>query len=67
MLLIGTVMIADQVLQDLEGVAKMFRRKVLSVLEVAVKEKGKASVEWEELIWETRKLRRRAGKALGGK
>jgi hypothetical protein len=43
----------------------MFRKKILTVLKQAVEE-GEA-VEYEELIWETRKLRRRAGKALGCK
>lgn len=59
------VLIADQVLKDLEMVEKMFRDRVLNLLERAV-EKGEA-VQYEELIWETRLLRRRAGKALGGK
>ena len=52
-------------LKDLEMVEKMFRKKVLIVLEEASK-KGSV-VEYEELLWETRKLRRMAGKALGGK
>jgi hypothetical protein len=43
----------------------MFRKKVLKVLEQAA-EKGEV-VEYEELIWEMRQLRRRAGKALGCK
>lgn len=43
----------------------MFRERVLDVLERAV-EKGEV-VRYEELIWETRLLRRRAGKALGGR
>ena len=61
----GIVLIADQVLRDLETVEKLFRLRVLNLLERAV-EKGEA-VQYEELIWETRLLRRRAGKALGGK
>ena len=64
-MLIKAVLIADQVLKDLEIVEKMFRKKVLIVLEVAVEKMEK--VEYEELLWETRKLRRRAGKVLGGK
>jgi hypothetical protein len=43
----------------------MFRDRVLNVLERAA-EKGEV-VQYEELVWETRLLRRRAGKALGGK
>ncbi|PMD15201.1 hypothetical protein NA56DRAFT_650346 [Hyaloscypha hepaticicola] len=58
-------LIADQVLRDLETVEKLFRLRVLNLLERAV-EKGEA-VQYEELIWETRLLRRRAGKALSGK
>jgi hypothetical protein len=62
-MLIETVLIADQVLKDLEIVEKIFRKKILVVLEIAL-EKGDV-VEYEELLWETRKLRRRAGKTLG--
>ncbi|KAE9378901.1 hypothetical protein N431DRAFT_450827 [Stipitochalara longipes BDJ] len=61
---VGDFLIADQVLKDLEIVDKMFRKKVLTVLEQALEKDG--VVDYEELIWETRKLRRRAGKALGG-
>jgi hypothetical protein len=62
-------MIIDEVLKDLDGVERSFRRRVLEPLRVAAnggKEK-KVVVEWEELIWETRKLRRRAMRTLGQK
>ena len=62
-------MIIDEVLMDLDGVERAFRRRVLEPLRMAasgVKEK-KVVVEWEELIWETRKLRRRAMRTLGQK
>jgi len=61
------VMIIDEVLKDLDGVEKGFRRKVLEPLRVAAKGGKEVVIQWEELIWETRKLRRRAMRTLGQK
>jgi hypothetical protein len=61
------VMIIDEVLKDLDGVERAFRRRVLEPLRVAAKGGKEVVVEWEELIWETRKLRRRAMRTLGQK
>jgi hypothetical protein len=48
-------------------VERAFRRRVLEPLRVAAKGGKEVVVEWEELIWETRKLRRRAMRTLGQK
>jgi hypothetical protein len=61
------VMIIDEVLKDLDGVERAFRRSVLEPLRVVAKGGKEVVVEWEELIWETRKLRRRAMRTLGQK
>jgi hypothetical protein len=61
------VMIIDEVLKDLDGVGRAFRRRVLEPLRVAVKGEKEVVVKWKELIRETRKLRRRAMRTLGQK
>jgi hypothetical protein len=61
------VMIIDEVLKDLEGEERAFRMRVLEPLRVAAKGGKEVVVEWEELIWETRKLRRRAMRTMGQK
>jgi hypothetical protein len=61
------VMIIDEVLKDLEGEERAFRMRVLEPLRVAAKGGKEVVVEWEELIWETRKLRRSAMRTMGQK
>jgi hypothetical protein len=61
------VMIIDEVLKDLEGEERALRMRVLEPLRVAAKGGKEVVVEWEELIWETRKLRRSAMRTMGQK